>query len=213
MANLNKPGQGSGSLSSTSTGSHSFTASEHNFVRKKRVKAAHEEVETGELNIVPYLDIVINLIMFILVAQATMVALGIIDVTAPTYATLAPGPAPTPDPAKDLKLTIGIAKEGYFIAGKGAVLGDEEAGAGTELTPDNVTKRPPTIPLRADGSYDYPSLTLKLRQIKTLYPDAKEVFLAADASVPYEVIVKTLDHSREDSRGPLFPHVAFSKIN
>jgi hypothetical protein len=39
------------------------------------------------------------------------------------------------------------------------------------------------------------------------------VFLAADAAVPYEVIVKTLDHSREDSRGPLFPNVAFSKIN
>lgn len=211
--NTNKPTSKAGALAGSSTGSYSFTAAEHSFVRKKRVKASHEDVEGGELNIVPYLDIVVNLIMFILVAQATMVALGVIDVTAPTYATLAPGPAPTPDPAKDLKLTIGIAKEGYFIAGKGAVLGDEAAGAGTELTPDNVTKRPPTIPLRADGTYDYPALTQKLRQIKTLYPDAKEVFLAADAAVPYEVIVKTLDHSREDSRGQLFPHVAFSKIN
>lgn len=210
--NTNKPAR-AGGHSADSTGSYSFNAAEHSFVRKKRVKAGHEEIEGGELNIVPYLDIVMNLIMFILVAQATMVALGVIDVTAPTYATLAPGPAPTPDPKKDLKLTIGIAKEGYYIAGAGAVLGDEAAAPGTELTPDNVTKRPPTIPLRADGSYDYPGLTLKLRQIKTLYPDAKEVFLAADKAVPYEVIVKTLDHSREDSRGALFPNVAFSQIN
>jgi biopolymer transport protein TolR len=209
--NTNKPTKSASAAAGT--GSYSFSATEHNFVRRKRVKASHGEVEMGELNIVPYLDIVVNLIMFILVAQATMVALGVIDVTAPTYASLAPGPAPTPDPAKDLKLTIGIAKEGFFIAGKGAVLGDEAAGVGTELTADNVAKRPPTIPLRADGTYDYPALTLKLRQIKTLYPDAKEVFLAADAAVPYEVIVKTLDHSREDSRGPLFPNVAFSKIN
>ena len=69
------------------------------------------------------------------------------------------------------------------------------------------------MPRRADGTYDYPLLTLKLRQIKTLYPDATELFLAADPNVPYEVIVKTLDHSREDSRGALFPRVAFSKIN
>jgi biopolymer transport protein ExbD len=207
----NKPAKAS--PSSASTGSYSFSATEHNFVRKKRVKASHGEIEAGELNIVPYLDIVVNLIMFILVAQATMVALGIIDVTAPTYASLGPGPAPTPDPAKDLKLTIGVAKEGFFIAGKGAVLGDEANTVGTELTPDNVTKRPPTIPLRADGTYDFPALTAKLRQIKTLYPEAKEVFLAADPSVTYEVIVKTLDHSREDSRGELFPNVAFSRIN
>jgi len=200
--------------SPASTGSYSFSNVEHHFVGKKRRKASHSAHEEGggELNIVPYLDIVMNLIMFILVAQATMVALGVVDVTAPTYATAGPGPAPTPDPKKDLKLTVGIAQDGFFIAGKGAVLPGETEES-TELTPDNVTKRPPTVPRRPDGTYDYPLLTLKLRQIKTLYPDATELFLAADPNVPYEVIVKTLDHSREDSRGALFPRVAFSKIN
>lgn len=70
----------------------------------------------------------------------------------------------------------------------------------------------PAIAKREDGSYDYPALTRELRQIKTVYPDAGELFLAADAEVPYEVIVKTLDHARADSRGSLFPRVAFSKL-
>ena len=53
---------------------------------EREVDGAHDESsEDGELNIVPYLDILINLIMFLLVAQATLVSLGLIDVTAPTY--------------------------------------------------------------------------------------------------------------------------------
>ncbi len=198
-------------VSAASTGSYAFNSVDQSYVRKSKKRFHHEE-ESHELNIVPYLDIVMNLIMFLLVTQATMVTLGIIDVTAPTYASAGPGPTP-PDPEKkDLTLTIGIAREGFFIAAKGGVLPGETEES-PELTADNVTKRPPTVPLKADGSYDYAQLRDKLRAIKTVFPDAHAVFLAADADITYEVVVKTLDASREDSRGLLFPDVAFSRIN
>lgn len=194
------------------TGSVAYTHADFTYVRRKRKLV--EEEETGELNIVPYLDILVNLIMFLLVTQATLVSLGLIDVTAPSYSVAGPGQAnPDDSQGKNLRLTIGIAQTGFFIAAKGGVLPGEESGAPTELTPDGVTRSAPTIAKRADGSYDFPGLTVRLRQIKTAFPKAESIFVAADDNIPYEILVKTLDASREDGRGPLFPAVAFTQIN
>jgi biopolymer transport protein TolR len=197
-------GSGSGSYG---TGSQTFSAAQLSYVRRKR--KLPEEQEMGELNIVPYLDIMVNLIMFLLVTQATMVSLGVIDVTAPSYAIAGASPGGEIAKGADLKLTIGVSVDGYYIAAKGGVLGEETTG---ELTEDGVTKRAPTIPLRPDGKHDYAALTRNLRAIKTSFPDASAVYIAADQGIPYEVIVKTLDHSREDSAGELFPAVAFSRL-
>lgn len=197
------------------SGTGTYSHGDFTFVRKKRGKShIHEEEHQGELNIVPYLDIVINLIMFLLVAQATMVSLGMIDVTAPSYTPV--GPGSNQDPAqqdKQLRLTVGIASQGFYIAARGGVIPGQEGEEAPELTAAGVTRSPPTVPRKADGSYDYPSLARKLRAIKGLYPDATAVYVAAEDNTAYEVIVRTLDASREDAQGPLFPNVAFSQIN
>jgi biopolymer transport protein ExbD len=197
----------------TGSGSLPYTHADFTYVRRKR-KLEHGDDESHELNIVPYLDILINLIMFLLVTQATLVALGIVDVSAPSYASIGPSAGQKKEPTEEaLKLTIGIAERGFFIAAKGGVLPGEENGAPQEQTADNVTRAAPTIPKRADGTYDFPALTAKLRAIKTAFPATEAVFIAAEDQCPYEIIVKTLDASREDARGPLFPAVAFTQIN
>jgi hypothetical protein len=147
------------------------------------------------------------------VAQATLVSLGVIDVGAPSYSTVGPGPANSDDdPSKKLRLTVGVAKEGFYIAATGGVLpGAEVPPEGTPV--EASAKAPPTIPRKADGSYDYPALARKLRGIKTAFPDATSLFLTADQDTKYEVIVKTLDASREDAQGVLFPGVAFTQMN
>lgn len=188
------------------TGSYSFNFADFTYVRRKRKPP--EEEEAGELNIVPYLDIMVNLIMFLLVTQATMVSLGVVNVTAPTYAAPGGGGAKKVDPQADLKLTVGVASDGFYIAAKGGVLGEETTG---DVTADGVTRRAPTIPM-IDGKHDYKGLTRKLRSIKTVFPKASSFFLAADSSISYDVIVKTLDATREDTNGELFPAVAFSKL-
>lgn len=197
------------------TGTGTYSQADMKYVRKKRGKLQHEEAgpeEDGELNIVPYLDIMVNLIMFLLVAQATMVSLGMIDVTAPTYG--APGPSAGADPSQQqLRLTVGIARDGFYIAAKGGVLPGEEAETTGELTKDGVTRSAPTIPKKANGTYDYPALARKLRGIKTAFPKTTSVFVAAEPLTPYEAIVKTLDATREDAKGKLFPNVAFAQIN
>ncbi len=205
-----KPGGGSTPAPrGTGTMSHADAA----FVRKKRGKLVHEEEEeAGELNIVPYLDILMVLIMFLLVAQATLVSLGLIDVSAPSYAKVGASDNDQQDNKKKLRLTVGIAKSGFFIAAKGGVLpGQEEAGSG-ELTAAGAEKSRPTIPVKADGSPDYATLARKLRGIKSAFPDTTAVYVAADDNTPYEVIVKTLDATREDAKGLMFPNVAFTQI-
>jgi biopolymer transport protein ExbD len=192
------------------TGPLPYSHADFTYVRRKRKLV--EDEESHELNIVPYLDILVNLIMFLLVTQATLVSLGIIDVSAPSYATAGPGPSNSSSDEKTLRLTIGIASQGFYIAAKGGVLPGQENGP-TEMTAEGVTKAPPTVPKRADGSYDFPLLTLKLRSIKDAFPKTEAVFVAADDNIPYDVLVKTLDASRQDGRGPLFPAVAFTQIN
>jgi hypothetical protein len=51
----------------------------------KRKLRPKEEEETGELNIVPYLDIMMNLIMFMLLSMTGLAAFGILNVNAPSY--------------------------------------------------------------------------------------------------------------------------------
>lgn len=192
------------------TGRADYTHTDFTYVRRKRT--IHHAEEHHELNIVPYLDILINLIMFLLVTEATLVSLGIVDVSAPSYASAGPGASNQNQEEKNLRLTVGISANGFYIAAKGGVLPGQE-GQATEMTPDGVTRAPPTVPKRPDGGFDFPLLTAKLRTIKDAFPKTEAMFVAADDNIPYEVLVKTLDAAREDARGPLFPAVAFTQIN
>ena len=70
----------------------------------------------------------------------------------------------------------------------------------------------PSVPL-VDKKFDFAQLGRKLRRIKERYPKTQSVYIAADGNIPYEVIVATLDASRSDARGELFPVVAFTQIN
>src|SRR5438552_13115519 len=80
--------------------------------------------EGGELNLIPYLDIVTNVIMFMLATTTFAAALGDINVSSPT--TSPPGVTvqqPPPDePKNDLNLTVSISDKGFTIAASGAVL-------------------------------------------------------------------------------------------
>ncbi len=193
-----------------------LTAGDVTFVRKKRGRVRFDDDHIdGEINIVPYLDIMVNLIMFLLMVQVTSIALGMINVNAPSYAP--PGPTttgPKPDPKKSLRLTVGIAKDGFYIAAKGGVLPGQETPE-TEGDPAAATNgdTKPTIPRRPDGAYDFAALTRKLRGIKAAFPAVNAVYIAADDATAYQDIVKTLDASRSDASGELFPNVAFTQIN
>src|SRR3954469_24292002 len=98
------------------------------YFSKRKLRPAEEE-EDGELNIVPYLDIMMNLIMFMLLSMTGLAAFGILNVNAPSYGGPSAAVGDSPEQPK-LLLSVLISKKGYFIAGAGAVLGQEATPGG-----------------------------------------------------------------------------------
>jgi biopolymer transport protein ExbD len=169
-----------------------------------------DEEHAGELNIVPYLDVVVNLVMFMLLSMTGLVALGVLNVSAPKLAGETVQAAAEDKPK--LLLTVAIGKQGFYVAGAGGVLGQDAP------TPDAA--RPPTIPLR-DGRYDYATLTAQMKKIKEQFPNETGVILSADPDVVYDVLIHTMDACRETSetrpdgtseRRPLFFDVSLSFV-
>jgi biopolymer transport protein ExbD len=162
----------------------------------RRMKEHNEEIEeeAGELNLVPYMDIVTNIIIFLLASVVNQVALGNINVTVPTIS--AGGDSSTDDkPEKQpLNLTISVGPSGFTVAASGGVR--------------------PLIPKKGN-QYDYAALTAELLKIKTdptvdAATETKANF-NADANIPYDVVVATLDAMRQTDDGKtLFPDVAFA---
>jgi biopolymer transport protein TolR len=151
-------------------------------------RRVYAEEHVGELNIVPYLDIVVNLVMFMLLSMTGLISLGVLNVSTPKIGgAAAVGQAEQAEQPK-LLLTVAIGKQGFYVAGAGGVLGADAA------SPDQT--RPPTIPLR-DGKYDYAALTEQLRGIKEKFPAETAVILSADMDVVYEILIQTMDACRE----------------
>ncbi|MHB1845146.1 MAG: ExbD/TolR family protein [Deltaproteobacteria bacterium] len=159
-----------------------------------------EEEEMGELNIVPYLDIMMNLIMFMLLTMTALITLGVLNVTAPSYGGGASSAAAGDQ--KKLILTVAISRKGFFVAAQGGVL-PGSAGAADQ----------PTIPLKS-GDFDYDTLTQKMIDIKHGFPTTTAVILTADSDLPYHDLVRTMDAVREytapDGKHPLFYDVSLS---
>jgi len=156
--------------------------------RKKKRLAEAEDV-----NLVPIMNLVTILIPFLLVA-IQFVSLAVIDSTLPA---IGPPSAEVPDEDEQpLNLSLMITDEGYTIAGADAVLRPEGGDADEEAGP--------TIPCKEPGcptpdSYDIAELTRMLGMVKDEYPNDENVILVPESSIAYEVLVRTMDASREDA--------------
>jgi biopolymer transport protein TolR len=179
------------------------------FYYSKRKLRPAEEGHQGELNIVPYLDILMNLIIFMLLSMTGLAAFGILNVNAPNYGGAPAAGAGNPDEQK-LLLTVLISHKGFFVAGAGAVLSGEPAAAGAQPT----TEGQPTIPKKADGTYDFTALTAKLLTVKASFPTETKVVLTAEADTSYETLIQTMDAVRETpaEHKLLFPDVTLATM-
>jgi biopolymer transport protein TolR len=162
--------------------------------RRMRDHVEEIEEEAGELNLVPYMDIVTNIIIFLLASVVNQVALGNINVSVPTISQGGASSNDEPPPEKPpLNLTVSVGASGFTLAASGGVL--------------------PMIPKLPNGQYDYKTLTAKLKEIKAAPDNAGETKanFNADAITSYDVVVATLDAMRATEDGKmLFPDVAFA---
>lgn len=182
------------------------------YASRRKLRPKEHDETAGELNIIPYLDIMMNLIMFMLLSITGFVTLGIINVTAPSYSADANPTNGANNDTKPLLLTVGISKKGFFIAATGAVL----PGAGGDANS-------PTIPKVGD-KYDYTTLAEKMKAIKadlktnpgmSQYKDEKHLILIADPDTEFDTIVHVMDATRGgDPRlgQELFPDISLAQL-
>jgi biopolymer transport protein TolR len=167
-------------------------------MKRREEEVEQEEIESGEINLIPYLDIVTNLMLFLLAAAAAGFILGQINTTLPDHVpadSMAPSdPAKSPD-EKPLQMIVSTTKQGMILW---SISGLE----GTLESPKARVSRDNTQP-DAAPSYDYQALNGALYEIASrrwkgkIRPiDTYEIILQADPDIPYETIVHILDAVR-----------------
>ncbi len=145
----------------------------------------------GELNLVPYLDIMINLVMFLLAVTANIVQLREAPVLVPTL--VSGGPSDQSDVDKKGYLTVAVSPRAISV-----------------LTSYGVA---PRELLRGPNGLPYGELTQLLREYKDQatapgQPGLKDALqVVADAKTPYKEVVATMDAARKDAKGDLFPGI------
>jgi len=153
--------------------------------------------EGGELNIVPFLDIITNVLMFVL-ATVSVTFTATID-TFPPRAGGSGARAPT---TPTLGLTVIVVPDGFSMKASGGNIAPGCSGAGSGLA----------IP-KANNDYDYAALNACAKKLKGVSPDfASEtsVTISANANIPYQIVISTIDALRKADNGDdLFPDVNF----
>ena len=173
-------------------------------------KELDQSEEAGELNIVPFLDIITNVLMFVLASISVTFTITLMA-DAPK-AGQGGGVKSTPQ-EESLNLTVIIATDGYIIKGNGASLAPGCEGVGSGVTLPRVMA---TTVESSDGKkYDQVALRKCARRLKDQVPNAdteRQVMITANPNVPFQEIVRAMDAVRSDEKGELFPQVVFTVL-
>jgi len=163
--------------------------------KMRRIRAEMEELEeeSGELNLVPYLDISTNVVMFLLLTVTFSAALAQVPVKPPSLATGEGGGGG--GEVKALNLQIAVSKTGFVVTGQDPVLQPDAGGR---------------IVAKKGADYDWDGLASVLQQVKTAHPTDEAAGLGLEPDMPYELLVKTADTARGDPTKPLFPKIALT---
>ena len=162
------------------------------YVRRALRARAAETGATGELNIVPFLDIVTNLMLFLLATSASVLAVSEVRAELPAF-----GPR---GPARGLDLSVTLTDRGAVMAGGGGRLGPDCRPSSSAL---------PTAARTATG-FDFAALARCAREVHDTYPTETQVILSADPDISYADFIRAMDALRADGDALLFPDVRVS---
>jgi biopolymer transport protein TolR len=151
----------------------------------------------GELNIVPYLDIIVNILIFVLATIAVTFTASI-ETTPPS----SKGGGVRKIESEALNLTVLIVNEGFSIKASGGNVTPGCEGLGVGIA----------IPKKG-GDYDYDALTdcaTKLKNTSDKFKDENQVFITANPGTEYQIVINAIDALRRSRNGDmLFDAVNF----
>jgi biopolymer transport protein TolR len=154
--------------------------------------------EAGELNIVPYLDIIVNILVFVL-ASVSVTFVASIDTQPPS---IGGGKVRADVSSKALNLSCFITNQGISLktSSGNIATGCRDVGSGV------------TVPISGDGSYDFTAVTSCAKELKNARPEFLEevqVTITANPGIEYGTIISAMDALRSDGQQELFPEVFF----
>lgn len=177
----------------------SLSAAQRSKIRRlsQPIELAPSE-EGGELNIVPFLDIIVNILIFVLATVAVTFTTSI-ETTPP--ASRGSG-VRSEIQSEALNLTVLIVNDGLSLKASGGNIAPGCMGAG----PGNA------VPNK-NGKYDYEALTVCATRLKNAnpdYQDENQFFIVANPGTDYQTIIEVIDAMRRTPQGdPLFDNVNF----
>lgn len=169
-------------------------------MKRREESVEQEELEGGEINLIPYLDIITNLLLFLLASVAAGYVLGQINTTLPDHVPanqVKPvDPALNPD-EQPLQLVVSTSKQGMILWSVSKLEGSLE----------QPRARIPRLPATQAGEaprYDYVALNKALYEIanrrwrgKLRNLDTYEIIVQCDPDIPYETVVDIMDAVRQ----------------
>lgn len=174
-----------------------LSAAQRSKIRRLSAPKEHAPDEAGgELNIVPFLDIIMNVLMFVL-ATVSVTFTATIDTFPPRAGAGARAPT-TPT----LGLTILVVPDGFSMKARGGNVapGCNDTGPGIAIP-------------KKDGHYDFDALKACAAKLKSAAPEFKDemgVTISANPPIPYQAVISTMDAVRKNEAGEdLFPDVTF----
>ena len=168
---------------------------QRNKVRRVAAETARAPADDGgELNVVPFLDIITNVLVFVL-ATVTVTFTATIDTTPRRR-------GPRPPTEASLGLAVLVVPDGFSVKAKGGNVATGCTDEGSGLA----------VPKRGD-TYDFEALKACAARLKASSPafaSESDVTISANPQVPYDVVIATLDAVRRDDSGDeLFPNATF----
>jgi biopolymer transport protein ExbD len=174
-------------------------------LKRKSVFHDAEEEEIGvNINITPMIDVLTCLLFFLLLSFGAVI-IALINTTVPA---LSEGDDAPESNKAVVTMTLSISAKGFACSGSGENIPEAEM--------KTLAK---SLPL-ADGTYDYQGLNDFLFDVKNRYKDSDSIVIVPESDIPYEVLIKSLDASREREaeregkpwRIPLFPAAVISTL-
>jgi len=173
--------------------------------RVRRLSMARElspDEEGGELNIVPFLDIITNVLMFVL-ATISVTFTTMIDTQPPR----SNGSNVRPPGKPTLSLNIIVIDKGFIVSAFGQRIGEGCQGPGSGVAVGMKT-------MDGQTDYDFSALNACAKRLKNQVPEAADetsATITANAGIPYQSIIGTCDAIRKaaDDGQVLFPEITF----
>jgi biopolymer transport protein TolR len=156
------------------------------------------------LNLTALMDILSNLLFFLLAAFGATIVMGI-NANVPVSSADRSDIAST---RQSVTANVALSRGGFDVI----IFGSQP--------PDELDKWKRHIGAKPNGDLDYGGLTEHLLGIKQAYPRSDTVILTSEPSIKYEIMVNTMDAARESrvtvggaSRlVPVFPTVVISTV-